>query len=49
MIETGFDVSFYEPVRSFPRVLNLAQSSVTSTLWAESMRGFTELWLVIGF
>src|SRR5438132_7420645 len=47
LVETGFDVSLYEPVRAFPRLLDLAQSGVTSTLRAKSMREVTELWFVI--
>ena len=48
-VETGFDVSFYKPVRAFPRMLDLAQSGVASTLWAKSMREVTELWFVVRF
>ena len=42
LVETGFDVSFYEPMRAFLRLLDLAQSGVTSTLWAKTMREVTE-------
>lgn len=49
LIETRFDVSLYEPVRSFPCALNVAQRSMTSTLWTKSMGCFTKLRLVICF
>src|SRR5450631_3081476 len=36
-------------MRSFPGMLNLVQSGMTSTMWAKSMRCVTEPWFVIGF
>src|SRR5436190_15903730 len=47
LIEALLDVSLQKPVGSFPSLFNLAEGRVTSPVWAEPMRRFTELRLVV--
>ena len=48
-IQTTFDVSFDEPLGSFPCLMDIDKGRVASLFWSESVAVSRELWFVIGF
>jgi hypothetical protein len=49
ILETTFDVSFDEPLGSFPCLMDIDKGRVASLFWSESVAVSRELWFVIGF
>jgi hypothetical protein len=48
-IQTTFDVSFDEPLGSFPCLMDIDKGRVASLVRSESVAVSRELWFVIGF